>query len=720
MTDLRIQVAVPGPFYTPLTYLSERPQAPGVRVRVPLGPRRVVGVVLGEAGADDVPVEKLRPVQAVLDSEPALDGHQLALARWLARYYHAPIGEVVQQMLPVPLRAGKALWQRGETEWHLTEVGRRADVEALPAQAVRQRRLLTFLQREGAATVSRLRAFMEDYREPMRAMERRGWVAARQRSCLDAPIDKVQRHELNVEQQAIVEAVPQAGFSAHLIEGVTGSGKTAVYLELVARTLAAGRQALVLVPEIGLTPQMVARFTAWLGEPVAVLHSGLSDGARHCAWTQLARGEVRVALGTRSALLGRFDDLGLIVVDEEHDPSYKQQEGVRYSARDAALWLAHRLDIPVVLGSATPSLESLQRARRGRLVHHRLTRRATGAAMPEIGLLDIRGERIEAGVSAPLAAAMRAHLAAGGQVMLMLNRRGYAPVLMCHHCGWQADCPACSAHMTYHARPEQLRCHHCDAVRPVPERCPHCGSGSLVAVGQGTARLEEALAERFDVPVVRIDRDSTRRRGALEAYLEQVHGGEPMILLGTQMLAKGHHFPAVTMVGMLELDQGLFSPDFRATERLAQLVIQTAGRAGREGAGQVLIETRQPQHPFWAQLRTGGYAAFAEAALAERQAACLPPFWHQALVTAQATRPEVAQQFLVEAAQRLRAHSEVEVLGPVAAPMLRKQGHWRYQLWLQAPERGPLHGALDGLLPWLWQHGGHRVRWAIDVDPIEM
>uniref|UniRef100_UPI0025E144EA replication restart helicase PriA n=1 Tax=Sulfurivirga sp. TaxID=2614236 RepID=UPI0025E144EA len=582
MTDLRIQVAVPGPFYTPLTYLSERPLAPGVRVRVPLGPRRVVGVVLGEAETDDVPAEKLRPVQAVLDSEPALDAHQLALARWLARYYHAPIGEVVQQMLPVPLRAGKALWQRGETEWRLTEAGRGADVEALPPRAVRQRRLLTFLQREGAATVSRLRAFMEDYRDPMRALERRGWVAARQRGCLDAPTEAVRRHELNAEQRAIVEAVPREGFSAHLIEGVTGSGKTAVYLELVARTLAVGRQALVLVPEIGLTPQMVARFTAWLGEPVAVLHSGLSDGARHCAWTQLARGEARVALGTRSALLGRFANLGLIVVDEEHDASYKQQEGVRYSARDAALWLAHRLEIPVVLGSATPSLESLQRARGGRLVHHRLTRRATGAALPEIGLLDIRGERIEAGVSAPLAAAMREHLTDGGQVMLMLNRRGYAPVLMCHHCGWQADCPACSAHMTYHARPEQLRCHHCDAVRPVPERCPHCGSGSLVAVGQGTARLEEVLAETFDVPVVRIDRDSTRRRGALEACLEQVHGGEPMILLGTQMLAKGHHFPAVTLVGMLELDQGLFSPYFRATERLAQLVIQTAGRAGRE------------------------------------------------------------------------------------------------------------------------------------------
>ncbi len=718
---MRVAVAVPGPFYSPLTYRASRPLAAGVRVRVPLGSRRVIGIVLDAPVDETLPAEKLRAVITVLDDEPALSAAQLALGAWLCRYYHAPAGEVYFMLLPKALREGGALWKQGETVWSLTDAGRAVDPDALPATAVRQRRLLHWLRQRETATVGALRRFMPDYLEPMRRFEQRGWVAAHQAPCMpERPLPDVARHTLNDAQRAVVEAVGFDGFDAHLLQGVTGSGKTAVYLALVERALAAGRQVLVLVPEIGLTPQMIARFEAWLGQPVVALHSGLNDSERHCGWSRLARGEARVALGTRSALLGRFHDLGLIVVDEEHDPSYKQQEGVRYSARDTALWLGRHLGIPVVLGSATPSLESLHHARTGRYRHHRLTQRAGSARMPAPRLLDIRGERIEAGVSAPLEAAMRRHLGVGGQVLLFLNRRGFAPVLMCHHCGWQADCPACSTHLTCHQRPAHLRCHHCDYQRPVPERCPNCGSGTLVHVGQGTERLEAALAERFDVPVVRIDRDSTRRKGALSAQLAQVHQGKPLILVGTQMLAKGHHFPQVTLVGMLEMDQALFSPDFRAPERLAQQIIQVAGRAGRgERTGEVLIETRQPEHPLLQTLIHGGYDTFAEAALAERQAARLPPFAYQALIRASGVEASAGQRFLAEVAARCQA-AEVEVWGPVHAPMMRRQGHWRWQLLLQSDRRAPLHRLLDQLLPWLWASRGHRVRWSIDVDPQEM
>ena len=721
MSLVRIAVAVPGPFYSPLTYLASRPLAPGVRVRVPLGPRQVVGIVLEAPVDDSLPADRLKPMTTVLDEQPALSADQLALGAWLCRYYHAPAGEVYFMLLPKALREGKALWKQGETVWTLTEAGQALKVDALPLRAVRQRRLLQWLQQRERATVTQLRAFMAEYREPLRRFEARGWVRSFVAPCMPMrPLPPARHHALNPAQQRIVESVSLDRFNPHLIEGVTGSGKTAVYLALVERVIATGRQALVLVPEIGLTPQMIGRFEAWLGQPVVALHSGLNDSERHCGWSRLARGEAKVALGTRSAVLGRFQNLGLIVVDEEHDLSYKQQEGVRYSARDTALWLGKHLDIPVVLGSATPSLESLHHARTGRYAHHRLRQRAGPARLPTLKLLDIRGERIEAGVSAPLRAAMQAHLDQGQQVLLFLNRRGFAPVLMCHQCGWQADCPACSAHLTYHREPEHLHCHHCDYQRPVPERCPHCGSGSFVHVGQGTARLEAALAQQFSVPVVRIDRDSTRRKGTLDAQLDRVRSGEPLILVGTQMLAKGHHFPKVTLVGLLEMDQALFSPDFRAPERLAQQIIQVAGRAGRgEAPGEVLIETRQPEHPLLQTLVTGGYEAFAEAALAERQVARLPPYAYQALIRASSPQAEAAQAFLTKVAERCQ-RPDVDVWGPVLSPMMKRQGHWRYQLLLQSEQRAPLHRLLAALLPWLWAQRSHRVRWSIDVDPQDM
>lgn len=720
MTQQRILVAVPGPFYQPLTYLSPQPLQGGMRVSVPLRNRKVIGVVMG-AAEDSLPTDKLKPIHSVLDAEPALTAQQLAFMQWLARYYHAPIGEVMQLFLPQALREGQALWRKGEACWRLTEVGRDADVETLPQRAVRQRKLLHWFQQHETATVSALRGWLPDYRAPLNKLVEKGWLKTCIKPCLPARIlPELHRHGLNKDQIEAVEQVKLDAFSPALLQGMTGAGKTAVYLTLAEKVLAQGRQVLVLVPEIGLTPQMIQRFEAWLQQPVAVLHSNLNSSERHCAWTQLAKGEIKVALGTRSALLSRFQDLGLIVVDEEHDASYKQQEGVRYSARDAAVWLAKQLDIPVVLGSATPAMETLQHAISGQYRHLQLHTRAGGAQLPQLKLLDIRGEAIEEGVSRPLLNAMQAHLQAGQQVMLFLNRRGFAPVLMCHHCGWQADCPACNTHLTYHAQPPHLHCHHCDYQRPVPERCPHCGSGTLVPVGQGTARLEQALSQQFDVPVVRIDRDSTRRKGALDQQLARVHTGETMILLGTQMLAKGHHFPQVTLVGMLETDQRLFAPDFRAPERLAQLIIQVAGRAGRgDKSGEVLIETRQPEHPLLQTLVTGGYEAFSEQELSMREAVGLPPFSYQALIRARAHAPGAGLAFLQQLLPHI-APFDVEAWGPASAPMPKRQGYWRYQLLLQTTQRRALHQCLNQLIGIMEAQRGHKVHWFVDVDPQDM
>lgn len=727
MTLHRISVAVPGPFPFALTYMSDVPLPAGVRVEVPLRGRKVIGVVLDVPADDTLPEEKLKPVDRVLDEKPVLDEPLLAFVQRLAAYYHAPLGEVMQLALPVALRQGKPMAVADVPVLHLTDAGHRQSVEDLPTRAVRQRRLLAHLQAVGSADAETLRRVSEDWRATLRRFEDKGWVEVRARPCLARKVEAAQRHDLNAAQQAVVSAIETDTFGVHLLQGVTGSGKTAVYLALLEQVLAAGRQALVLVPEIALTPQMVARFEQWLGEPVVALHSGLNETQRHCGWWMLASGQARVALGTRSALFSRFRNLGLIVVDEEHDPSYKQQEGVRYHARDMAIWRAQQLDIPVVLGSATPSLETLHHAQTGRYQHLTLPERVGGGALPQIRLLDIRGERIEAGVSAPLRHAMTRHLAAGNQVLLFLNRRGFAPVLMCHDCGWQADCPACDTHLTYHARPEHLHCHHCDYQRAVPPACPQCGSSNWLHVGQGTERLEAAMADAFpEVPVVRIDRDTTRRKGALDEQLARVHAGEPMILLGTQMLAKGHDFANVSLVGLLEMDQGLFSPDFHAPERMAQLIVQVAGRAGRRAqASEILLQTHQPDHPLLRTLAEGGYEAFASAALQERRLARLPPFSYQALLRVRSHHSEAVQAFLTQVHAAMQtwpqvADGSVVLWGPVPSPMPRRQGYWRWQLLLQSESRKPLHAVLHRLVHGLWRQTPSAVQWSLDVDPVDL
>lgn len=739
-----VKVAVPGPFLTPLDYRFDLVESPvpqvGVRVRVPFRSKEMIGLVMAVCEEADYEADKIKNVIAVLDAEPLFAAGHLAFLEWAASYYHEPIGEVVQAALPKKLRAGDPVEIEGEEVWRLSETGQSLQLADLPKNAKQQQALLTLLQTEQAGwNATQLNAKLSSWRGAMKKFAAEGWVVSTRGLCLPQSDFGVKpNHILNAEQQTAVQAVadlPSGQFKAFLLQGVTGSGKTEVYLGMIEAALAQGKQALVLVPEIGLTPQMVARFSAALQQPVATLHSGLNDSERLCAWHLIRSGQVKVLLGTRSAVFAPFENLGLCIIDEEHDLSFKQQEGFRYSARDLLVRRSFAEQIPVVLGSATPSLETLHNAQTGRFEHLRLTQRAAQAKLPSIKLLDIRGERIQEGVSRPLQVAMQRHLEAGGQVLLFLNRRGFAPVLMCHQCGWQASCPSCDANMTLHYSGQHqghLRCHHCGYQAAAPQTCPSCQGSEFVQVGQGTERLTETIQSWFpDKTVLRIDRDTTRLKGSMAELTEQARSGEADILIGTQMLAKGHHFPKVTLVGLLDIDQGLFGADFRAAERMAQLILQVAGRAGRgEAAGEVLIQTHHPDHPLLLTLIRDGYDAFAAKALQERQIAKLPPFRFQLMLRAEATQAQAGMAFLHALKQTLQETlvqwpadeaKMVEIWGPVSAPMERRQGRYRYQLLLQAPKRAQLQSLFAQVEPLIYQSPlTRKVRWSVDVDPQEM
>ncbi|MGB5454146.1 MAG: primosomal protein N', partial [Sedimenticolaceae bacterium] len=536
----------------------------------------------------------------------------------------------------------------------------------------------------------------------IRSLRAKGWL---EEATLAARPDEVmvqpQGLQLNPEQATALESLVAdiGGFSVSLLDGVTGSGKTEVYLQLAAEVLARGKSVLVLVPEISLTPQLLQRFRRRLGDGVRVMHSGLTEKEREQTWHRLRLGLSRVLLGTRSCIFTPIAGLGLVLVDEEHDASFTQTEGFRYSARDLAIVRAQRAGCPVVLGSATPSLESLRNAQTGRYRHLRLDRRAGEALSPRVDLLDIRDQPLQSGMSQLLLDQVGATLARGEQVILFLNRRGYAPVMSCFSCGWLSDCPRCDARQTLHRSSGLLWCHHCGAQRRVPRNCPECGAEDLHPLGQGTEQLEGFLAGRFpDYPLIRVDRDATAKKGSLEKLLDRLHAAEAALLVGTQMLAKGHHFPGVTLVGVLDADGGLYSADFRATERMAQLLVQVAGRAGRgDRPGRVLIQTRYPDHPLLQTLVRKGYRAFAEQALREREAASMPPYSHQALLRADATRGEYAQGFLeqVVAWARGLGIAGVDLWGPVPAPMARRAGRHRVHLLIQAARREALHALLD-------------------------
>jgi primosomal protein N' (replication factor Y) len=726
-----VQVAVPAPLYSCFDYLlaekhKQLPLSPGCRVEVPFGRGSHIGVVLGQTARTQVPANKLKAIKTVIDAEPVLPEEILKLLKWAASYYQYPPGEVISTAMPALLRKGKPPSIKGQTVW-CSEAGA-ADIDNMLKRAPRQQQIYAYLSHHDTGlTDEALNRKFENWRPAMKALVDKGLVSISQQPCLPDPVATPEPGPaLNPEQQSIIDDVQQqgAGYRTHLVHGVTGSGKTEVYISLAEKLLQAGEQVLVLVPEISLTPQLTDRFRKRLGVRTAALHSALNDSQRLCAWSSAARDDAQLVIGTRSAVFTPMPQLGLIIIDEEHDGSYKQQDGFRYNARDLALVRAQQAGIPVILGSATPSLESLFNCYNGRYQLHTLKQRARTSKTPRIRLVDLCKQKLQEGLSPILLDAINTHLDNAGQVLLFINRRGFSPLLMCHECGWTTSCRRCDAHMTYHKSRQLLRCHHCGAETAVPHVCGDCGSTELISIGAGTERIEQFLKTRYpDVSIERIDRDSTRRKGTLHAKLEQARSGSARILVGTQMLAKGHDFPNVTLVGVLDTDQGLYSGDFRAPEHLAQLITQVAGRAGRaEKPGEVLIQTHHPDHPLLQTLLHEGYDGFAHAALREREQAGFPPYRHLALLRCEAIKPEAGTAFMQSARDLLNAadNKAIEIFGPLPAPMEKRAGRYRMQLILQASQRKALHQALQ---PWTQALAslktGNRVRWSLDVDPYD-
>ena len=728
-----LNVAVNVPLSRQFDYLPAKGAAvakPGCRVLVPFGRRRQVGVVLSHATETDVPDAKIRRCIAVLDENPLFSDEDLWLLRFTSEYYHHPIGEVVAAALPATLRQGKAL-HPALAVVAISDAGESADIETLARRAPRQAELLEILHDAGGNGLQEdaLTEQIPAWRRAGKALFEKGLIHrfSTRRDEPDPPDVSPGQPEptLNEHQKRALETIRKAdGFDVFVLDGVTGSGKTEIYLQLMRDIIDSGQQVLILVPEIGLTPQLVSRLRNRLGIVPSVLHSGLGDAERLQTWRNARAGSAQLVVGTRSAIFAPMPNLGLIVVDEEHDQSFKQQEGLRYSARDLAIARAKQRDVAVVLGSATPTLELLQHCRSDNYTRIELPERAGGARPPAFKLVDLNRAPAVDGISEPLAATIDEHLQAGGQVLTFLNRRGFAPTLICSSCSHVTECTRCDSRMTVHARDRQLRCHHCGSVRPLETTCASCGA-EVKPLGEGTQRLEEALQKRFPQHrIQRIDSDTTQRKGTMDAALAMAEQGVADILVGTQMLSKGHHFPKLTLVGIINADQGLFGTDFRCSERLAQSVIQVAGRAGRESRqGVVVIQTAFPDNPFWQCLIEGGYGRVSADALAEREATGWPPFTRLALIRSAAHKQRDAHAFLDMARQLILAGAveHLRVLGPVDATMARRAGRYRAQLLLQSSDRKALHTMLGQLRPILEKEPiARRVRWSIDVDPIEL
>jgi primosomal protein N' (replication factor Y) len=748
MNSYLIQVAVPVPLFELFDYLlpvdGVIPSA-GCRVRVPFGSRELIGVVLQASSfetkgiiRDAVLVEsgaahQLKSMLEVIDTTPIIPEQSLNLLLWAASYYHYPIGEVLSAALPALLRQGRTL-DVLTCYWRATSIANAAELTRSPKQ--RKSFEILGLHDERGAPESIL-LLMGVERSALIQLEKRGFVESfMQPSHFHAhPVTLAHMPLIpNAEQRHAITQIHKVigKFQGILLDGLTGSGKTEVYLQAMQPVLEAGLQVLVLVPEIGLTPQTINRFKARFHAEIVMLHSNMTDVARLRAWQAAQTGVASIVIGTRSAIFTPMPRLGMIVIDEEHDLSYKQQDTFRYHARDVALKRGSDAKCPVILGSATPSLESLHLAEEKRLLHLHLTERAGDADFARINLIDLREKKRESGLSMPLIDAIEKRLKADEQVLIFLNRRGFAPVLLCDSCGWQADCPRCDAHLTVHYTPRQhLHCHHCNYQSRLPTECPSCKSVNLIPTGTGTARLEETLVARFPhQPLIRVDRDTTSRVGSWERIYQRANQAGAAILLGTQMLAKGHHFPHVTLVSIVDVDGGFLSVDFRAPERMAQLIMQVAGRAGRGSkAGQVLIQTRYPENPLLLTLIRHGYQAFATQMLAERRSAQLPPYRHAVLIRAESASTAKTEAFLNAAITSLREsikeralpNHALEIWGPIPAPMEKRAGVFRGHVLIQSGDRRLLHQLIDPWWPALWHAPERRsVRASLDIDPMEL
>jgi primosomal protein N' (replication factor Y) len=722
-----LRIAVPVPLMRVFDYLPPRQAAatsfqPGCRVAVPFGHSRRVGILVEVVSESQLPAERLKSALEILDPRPLLTAELLDTLRWTARYYQHPLGEVLQTALPVGLRRARLAPPEGERAWALAAPD--AAPGTPPRAGSRAAQMLELLA-AGPRTAAQLDALLPGWRSAATNLRRRGLIQAIRQPVALTLHARVAGPVLTASQQHSVDEILAAAesFLPILLEGITGSGKTEVYLAAIEQAIARGRQALVLVPEIGLTPQTLRWFRERLPGAIAVLHSALADGERTRAWLAAARGDASVVVGTRSAIFTPLPRAGLIVVDEEHDASYKQHDGLRYSARDLAIVRAKALGIPVILGTATPSLETLANVEAGRYRRLHLGARPGAARVPQLRCVDLRGRPLHDGLAAESIAALRAGLARGEQGLIFRNRRGYAPVLMCHACGWHAACARCDKPLTWHRGAARLRCHHCGAEQRVPTQCPQCSNVNLTPQGLGTERIEQSLVKLFPgFPVVRIDRETTRRRNALDDLLTSIAPDQPGLFVGTQMLAKGHDLPNLTTVVIVGVDEGLFSVDFRASERLAQLIVQVSGRAGRAlKPGTVWLQTHQPDHPLLRSLMRDGYTPAAAALLAERRDAALPPYAYMALLRAEAPEQAPVDALLQRAFELAGKPDGVSLLGPMPAPMPRRAGRYRGQLLLSSEDRARLQAFLPAWLVGVRDSAeARRARWSIDVDPLDL
>ena len=750
-----LKIALPSPLRTLFDYLL--PEAllndtatlkPGYRVEVPFGKQRLTGLIIAIEAHSDIEPGRLKPILALLDEEASLPEELLQLALWSANYYQHPIGEVIFHLLPNRLREPKTLLHKHLYVWQPSQKALLIEASSL-GRANLQAKALRLLQEHPKGLNQETCIHLGVTTATLKALEKKdlACLVVRQKAeqqNFEQPKPQMLRSShlsLNTEQKTALQEISKAlnyGFQSFLLYGITGSGKTEVYLQAIEQVLNEGKQALVLVPEIGLTPQTLLRFQERFTCPIATLHSGLSDLERYKHWYQARSQEAKIIIGTRSAIFADIPKLGLIVVDEEHDPSYKQQEGFRYSARDLALIRAREKNIPVILGSATPSLETLHNVQQGRYQLLKLTQRATHIFQPAIKLLDIRKENLQSGLAQKTLQHIRHHLDRQQQVLVFINRRGYTPALICGACHWLASCPFCDARFTYHKGKNRLICHHCNYQQALITQCPQCHHGEMHMLGQGTEKVEELLQKHFKkIPVLRIDRDSTEKKNAFSQGLKFILKGEPCILVGTQMLTKGHHFPKVSMVCIIDADQGFFSADFRALERMSQTLVQIAGRSGREiQDSEVLLQTAYPDHPGLQVLVREGYLTFAELSLKERQVLKFPPYAYLVLIRADAIHIEQSVAFLEQVKSLLvqqiqlaikvdtpstKSFQNIKLLGPAPAPMQKRAGRHRAQLLLKSESRSALQALLKNSIPLFSElPENKKVRWSIDVDPLEL
>ena len=752
--------------------------APGMRVQVTFSGRTKIAIIVKVKDHSDFESSKIKPINMLVDESPIINQNLIKLTDWMIRYYHAPPGEVWQTVLPTALMKGQSTQLKRSSVWKISDKGKVAlEQETLPKNAIKQRQTLVTLSRlektENAGADNDNLSQFDISKTTLKSLSGKGLVeqtyhsenSNKQIVTVNTPENLTLTDEQSIAISEISENLNE--FNAWLLFGVTASGKTEVYLRVIEECLREGKQALVLVPEIGLTPQTVSRFKQRFNTSVEMLHSGMTEMQRLQVWLKARAGNAKIVIGTRSALFVPLKHPGIIIIDEEHDGSFKQQQGLRYSARDIAMVRATIENIPIVLGSASPSIETLMNVKKHKIKQLTLKKKAISENAIKFNVIDLKNQPMKQGLSYSLIDSIRHHVKHNGQVLLFLNRRGYSPVLLCHSCGFSSECKRCESHFTYHSsqtkQPNQsdlegsdlkrsdlehsdpghsdpghsdpghstcstdvsgfLQCHHCGSTRKIPKQCPSCGDQQFVPVGLGTERLEETIKQLFpEQKTIRIDRDSTRKKSSMQSFVEEIKSGEVDILIGTQMLAKGHHFPKVTLVALIDMDGALYSSDFRAPEYAAQLITQVSGRAGRaEKPGEVIIQTHHVEHPMLNTLLNQGYASFANLAIEERIDALLPPHTFNALFQAEANVLGYTKSFLSDVKQVLRQFqsNEVELLGPVPAFYTKKAGKFRYQLFLESTDRKFLHLLLAEALSEIEKlESSKRVRWRLDIDPV--